>query len=53
MIAIIPPILRQEYINCLELTHKNDSKFIEFIADRVIETEKDNMRLLHIEIPKI
>lgn len=53
MIAIIPPILIQEYINCLELAHKNDDKFIEFIADRVIETEKDNMRLLNIKIPKI
>ena len=53
MIAIIPPILRQEYINCLELAHKDDSKFVEFIADRVVETEKDNMRLLNIKIPKI
>ena len=53
MIAIISPILGQEYINCLELAHENDSQFVEFIADRVIETEKNNMRLLNIKIPKI
>ena len=53
MIAIIPPVLRQEYIYDLEIAHEDDTKFIEFIADRVIETQKDNMRLLNIKIPKI
>ena len=53
MIAIIPPVLRQEYIYDLEIAHEDDTKFIEFIADRVIETQKDNMRLLNIKIPQI
>ena len=53
MIAIIPPVLRQEYIYDLEIAHEDDTKFIEFIADRVIETQKDSMRLLNIKIPKI
>ncbi len=52
MVAIIPPILRNEYIYSLEIAHEDDSKFIEFIADRVMETEKDNMRLLNIDLKK-
>jgi Fic family protein len=49
MIAIIPPILRAEYIALLEKAHKNDNPFIEFIAERVYETQKEIVRLLHIE----
>lgn len=49
MPAIIPPVLRQEYINLLEKAHNNDKPFIEFIADRVYETEKEIIRLSHIE----
>lgn len=52
MLAIIPPILRHEYIMLLEKAHKNDKPFIEFIAERVLESEKDMIRLLQIEIPK-
>lgn len=51
MLAIIPPILRQEYISLLEQAHTNDQPFIDFIAERVLESEKDIMRLLHISIP--
>ena len=50
MLAIIPPILRSEYISLLEKAHQNDKPFIQFIADRVYETEKEIVRLLHIEI---
>ncbi|NLK64389.1 MAG: Fic family protein [Tissierellia bacterium] len=53
MIAIIPPILRNEYISLLEKAHKNDRPFIEFIAERVKESQKEIMRLLHLEIPRI
>lgn len=52
MLAIIPPLLRGDYINLLELAHKDDRPFINFIAERVLETEKDIMSLLHIPIPK-
>ncbi|MCL2874162.1 MAG: Fic family protein [Defluviitaleaceae bacterium] len=47
MMAIIPPILRQEYISLLELAHKDDRPFMDFIADRVLESEKDMIRLMH------
>ncbi|MGI6130231.1 MAG: Fic family protein [bacterium] len=45
-IAIIPPILRGEYISLLEKAHDNDRDFVRFIAERVIETQKDYLRLL-------
>lgn len=51
LLAIIPPILRNEYISLLEKAHKNDKQFIEFIAERVKESEKEILRLLHVEIP--
>ena len=49
MIAIIPPILRAEYIALLEKAHTNDKPFIDFIAERVLETQKEVVRLLHIK----
>jgi Fic family protein len=51
MLAIIPPILRQEYITVLEQAHTKDQPFIDFIAERVLESEKEMMRLLHIPMP--
>lgn len=45
-IAIIPPVLRAEYIGLLEKAHKDDNEFIKFIAERVRETQKDYLRLL-------
>jgi len=51
MMAIIPPVLRAEYISLLERAHQNDRPFMDFIAQRVFETEKDVMRLLHIPSP--
>jgi Fic family protein len=50
MLAVIPPVLRQEYIASLERAHEDDGPFIRFIAERVAETQKDLMRLLHVEI---
>ena len=52
MMAIIPPVLRAEYISLLEKAHRDDRPFMDFIAERVLETEKDLMRLLHIPPPK-
>ena len=51
-LAIIPPILRTEYIELLEKAHIDDKPFETFIAERVSESQKDMMRLLHIDIPK-
>ena len=48
LLAIIPPILRHEYIALLEKAHENDKPFVEFIAERVLETEKEIMRLLKL-----
>lgn len=45
-IAIIPAILRNDYILSLELAHKDDTSFKEFIADRIIATQLDLIRLL-------
>lgn len=51
--ALIPPILRNEYISLLEKAHKNDSPFINFITERELESQKDFLRLLHIPLPKM
>lgn len=53
LLAVIPPVLRHEYIELLEKAHKDDKPFERFIAERVIESQKDIMRLLHISIPKL
>lgn len=48
-IAIIPPILRREYIAALEAAHRSTKDFCAFIAQRVIETEKDLLRLFDVK----
>jgi Fic family protein len=48
-IAIIPPILRSEYIASLEKAHIKEEVFIQFIAERVIEAQKDYLRLLNVK----
>ena len=45
-IAIIPAILRHEYIYSLETAHTRPGVFTEFIADRVIATQLDLLRLM-------
>lgn len=45
-LAIIPPILRGEYIALLEKAHTDDAPFEAFIAERVLETQKDILRML-------
>ncbi|OGV18185.1 MAG: hypothetical protein A2X47_00130 [Lentisphaerae bacterium GWF2_38_69] len=45
-IAIIPSLLRQQYISLLEKAHTDNIKFIDFIADSVINTQNDLIRLL-------
>jgi Fic family protein len=47
VIAIIPPVLRTEYINTLKDYNKGKSKpFIDFISSIVYEAQKDYLRLI-------
>ena len=46
-IALIPSVLRHEYVQSLELSHKTPKVFVDFIASRIIETQKDLLRLLN------
>lgn len=50
MLAIIPPVCRLEYIETIKRyqTQGDADTFVDFICDRVLESEKDIMRLLHI-----
>ena len=45
-IASIPTILRHEYIYSLETAHTRPEVFTDFIADRVIATQLDLLRLM-------
>jgi Fic family protein len=45
-LAIVPPMLRVEYIQLLETAHTDDAPFVEFIAERLLETQKDILRML-------
>ena len=45
-IALIPGVLRNEYIAALEQAHTDDTRFREFIANRIITTQLDLLRLL-------
>ncbi|MDT3698376.1 MAG: Fic family protein [Thermincola sp.] len=54
-LAIIPPVLRTEYNDFIR-QHQNIGKpeqFCDFIAERVYETQKEIMRLMHISFPKM
>ena len=45
-IALIPAILRHEYVQSLEMSHNNPQCFVDFIAERIIATQMDLLRLL-------
>lgn len=52
-LAIVPPVLRAEYNDNIRW-YQNKGKpelFCDFIAERVYETQKEIMRLLHIPLP--
>lgn len=51
LLALIPPVLRHEYIHLLEKAHLDDQPFTQFIAERVLQSQKEIMRLLHMPIP--
>lgn len=44
-IAIIPPMVRNQYIQALEKAHKDDADFLNFVAKSVKETQQDYLRL--------
>ena len=44
--AIVPPILRAEYIGTLSRSSRSPAAFVAFIRDRVIETQRDLLRML-------
>ena len=50
-IAIIPAVTRAEYITALELSHKDDNIFVSFIADRLMMTQLDILRLFRESEP--
>ncbi|MDD5990080.1 MAG: winged helix-turn-helix domain-containing protein [Paludibacteraceae bacterium] len=50
-IAIIPAITRSEYVAALEAGHKEPEVFESFIADRVIMTQLDILRLFQATEP--
>lgn len=51
--AIIPPILRGDYISLLERAHKDDRGFIDFIAERELESQKEILRLFQVPFPQL
>jgi Fic family protein len=55
-IVIIPPVLRQDYINALKAAQReenpNDEPFIRFIAKCEIEAQRDYCRMFSIKPPK-
>ena len=51
-IAIIPAVTRAEYISALEQAHNDGHVFVSFIADRVIMTQLDILRLFRESEPK-
>ena len=53
-LAVIPPICRADYLAAIRRyqIHGDSRPFVDFIAERVLESEKEIMRLLHIAFPK-
>jgi len=49
--AIVPPILRMDYVSLLEKAHRDDVDFMEFIAEREFESQKEILRLFQIPFP--
>lgn len=49
--VIVPPVLRQDYVSLLERAHREDGDFVEFIAEREYESQKEILRLFEIPFP--
>ncbi|MCM1181959.1 MAG: Fic family protein [Roseburia sp.] len=50
--AIVPPILRSDYVALLERAHTEDEDFVAFIAERELESQKEILRLFGVPFPK-
>ncbi len=50
--AVVPPVLRGDYVSLLERAHGDDRDFMEFIAERELESQKEMLRLFQIPFPK-
>ena len=50
--AVVPPILRRDYVSLLEQAHRDDRDFMEFIAERELESQKEILRLFEIPFPR-
>lgn len=50
MLAVVPPVLRPDYLTTIRRYQQQGETeaFCDFIAERVLESEKEIMRLLHI-----
>jgi Fic family protein len=55
MLAVVPPILRPDYLSTIRAYQRmgDAAPFCEFIAGRVLESEREIMRLLKIVSPEI
>ena len=53
MLAVVPPVLRADYLSAIRAYQRmgNATPFCEFVAGRVLESEKEIMRLLKILSP--
>lgn len=43
---------RVDYVSLLERAHRDDRDFIEFIAEREFESQKEMLRLFQIPFPR-
>ena len=50
--TMVPLILRGDYVSLLERAHRDDREFMEFIAEREFESQKEMLRLLRIPFPE-
>ena len=52
LLAIVPPILRTDYLSAIRVyqSRGDDELFCNFVAERVLESEKEIIRLLHINM---
>ena len=50
MLAVVPPVLRADYLSAIRRYQQSEDAvpFCDFIAERVLESEKEIMRLLKI-----
>ena len=52
MLAVVPPLLRTGYLTAIRIYQQKGTvgQFCDFIAEQVLQSQKDMIRLLHIKI---